>query len=469
MRTSSRFICAIPLIAVAILGGCATAAPSGDAITRLQVRRDAQPRAAAVHRSLGIALYKADRIPEARAALSEAMRLDSRDGATALYLGLAAEKQGDLAAAREAYVSYLRHGRTRGVRSQLQARLATLQRRELEQAAKTAVASEATIGTSAGHPRVVAVMPFRFTGSDSSLRPLERGMAELVTTDLARSSALTVVERARMQALLNELALQQGSGDPATAVRAGRMLQAGRLVQGGILLVGAEQLRVDAAIVDVPTSAAVGGAAGDDRLGALFDLEKRLVLDLFTSLGVTLTAAERRAFDQRPTRSLAAFLSFSQGLMAEDAGDFDAARRFFDNAFRIDPGFGAAAQRAATAADIVAGEQVTTETVEAQAATGTEGQVAAAAVQGTVLATASSAEMASTLSSVVNDVNTTQSGTAAAGTTTVGGGNPNPSAPGRDPVSEGSGNDSPTTRAAKVVIVIGIPGTTPTILPAGRP
>lgn len=467
MRPSSRYFL-LPLIAAA-LGACAPAAPSGDAITRLQVRRDAQPRAAAVHRSLGIALYKADRVPEARVSLAEAMRLDPRDGATALYLGLAAEKQGDLAAAREAYTSYLRHGRTRGVRTQLQARLAALQRRELAEAAKSAIANEATIGTATGNPRIVAVMPFRFTGSDSSLRPLERGMAELVTTDLARASALTVVERARLQALLDEMALQRAAGDSTTAVRAGRMLQAGRLVQGGILLVGAEQLRVDAAIVDVPTSAAVGGASGDDRLGALFDLEKRLVLDLFTSMGVTLTPAERRSLEDRPTRSLAAFLSYSQGLMAEDAGDFDAARRFFDNAFRIDPGFGAAAQRSAETAAIAAGEQVTTATVEAQAASGAEGQVATAATQGTVLTSASTTDMASTLSSVVNDVNTTQSGTAAAGSTTLGGGNPNPSAPGRDPVSEGSGNDSPTTRAAKVVIVIGIPGASPTVIPGGRP
>lgn len=469
MRTPSTFTRLIPLLAVAALGACAPAATSGDAIARLQVRRDAQPRAAAVHRSLGIALYKADRIAEARASLAEAMRLDARDGATALYLGLAAEKQGDFAAAREAYASYLRHGRTRGVRGQLEQRLAALQRRELEQAARAAVANEATIGTAAGNPRVVAVMPFRFSGSDSTLRPLERGLAELVTTDLARSSALTVVERARMQALLDELALQRAAGDSTTAVRAGRMLQAGRLVQGGILLVGAEQLRVDAAIVDVPTSTAVGGASGDDQLGAIFDLEKQLVLDLFSSMGITLTVAERRALDQRPTRSLAAFLSYSQGLMAEDAGDFDAARRFFDNAFRIDPGFGAAAQRSAQSASIAAGEQVTTETVEAQAAGGAEGQVATAAAQGNVLTSTSTADMASTLSTVVNDVNTTQSGTAAAGTTSLGGGNPNPSAPGRDPVSEGSGNDSPTTRAAKVVIVIGIPGGTPTMIPAGRP
>lgn len=458
MRILLRALQAAPLVILAFTGACAAAAPSGDAISRLQVRRDQQPREAAVHRSLGIALYKADRIPEARAALAEALRLDPRDGTTALYAGLAAEKQNDLAAARSAYTTYLRHGRTKGVRSKLAARLAALQRRELAIAARAAVASESSIGTATGDPRVVAVMPFRFSGADSTLQPLERGFAELVTTDLARASALTVVERARMQALLDEMALHAASGDSATALRAGRMLQAGRLIQGGLLQVGDEQLRVDAAIMDVPTSRAVGGASGDDRLAALFELEKRLVLDLFDGLGVTLTVAERRAIEERPTRSLAAFLSFSRGLMAEDGGDFDAARRFYQDALRIDPSFGAAAQRSSSAASISEGEQVTSESVEAATAGSAEGQVAAAAVEGTVVTSGTTGTVASTLSTVVNDVNTTQSGAAAGATTTSGGGNTNPSAPGRDGAPEGTGNDSPTSRNAKVVIVIPIPG-----------
>ena len=458
MRTPSRILVASSLLAVSLLGACATAAPTGDAIARLQARREQQPRAAAVHRSLGIALYKADRIPEARLTLTEAMRLDPRDGATALYLGLTAERQGDHAAAREAYTSYLRHGRTRGVRRQLEARLAALQRRELEDAARAAVAAEATVGTSTGNPRVVAVMPFRFAGADSSLQPLERGFAELVTTDLARAGSLTVVERARMQALLDELAVQRAAGDSATGVRAGRILQAGRLIQGGLLQVGASQLRVDAAIVDVPTTRTVAGASGDDRLEGLFDLEKRLVLDLFAGLGVVLTPAERRLIEERPTRSLAAFLAYSRGLVAEDAGDFTAASRFFQDAVRIDPGYGAAAERSSTAASAAAGEQVTAQTVESQAATGTEGQVAAAAVEGTVLTSGSMTTVQSTLSTVVNDVNATQSGTAAGATTATGGASTNPLAPGRDGVPEGTGNDSPAARGAKVIIVIPIPG-----------
>lgn len=446
------------LLGSALATACASGGPRPDAITRLEAQREQQPRAAAVHRSLGIALYRAGRIPEARASLAEAMRLDPRDGTTALYLGLAAERQGDFGAAREAYSSYLRHGRTRRLRARLESRLAALQHREIEAAAKAAVANEAAIGQAPGSPRVVAVMPFSFAGADSSLRPLERGFAELVTTDLARSRELTVVERARLQAVLDEIALQgAGATDSASSVRAGRLLRAGRIVQGALLQVGREQLRVDAAVVDVPTREAVGSASGDDRLEALFDLEKRLVLDLFDELGVRLSVAERRAIEERPTRSLAAFLAFSRGLLAEDAGDFDGASRHFQNAYRIDPGFGAAAERSANAEEIAAAEQVTTAAVEAQTAGTTEGRVADAAEQGSVgAAIASTVETVTTL---VNDVNPTQAGSAVA-TTTVGGLRPlNPLTPGRDPAAESTGNDNPL-RSAKLIIVIPIPGVT---------
>ena len=49
--------------------------------------------------------------------------------------------------------------------------------------------------------------PLRFNGTDSTLKPLERGMAELIITDLSRSARLTVVERDRMQALADEIQL----------------------------------------------------------------------------------------------------------------------------------------------------------------------------------------------------------------------------------------------------------------------
>ena len=346
------------------LGACASAG-AGRSVARLEAAQRAEPASFAANRALGIAYYKAGRYADARLALETAAGLQPGDGTTALYLGLAAEETGDLAAAKRAYSTYLSVGRVSRVRMQLQSRLAALTRRELAAEAKRVVAEEQALAATPGSPTTVAVMPLRFSGSDSSLRPLERGLAELLTTDLARSSQLTVLERARIQAVLDELELQQsGRTDSATNVRAGRLLRAGRLVQGSILQLDASQLRVDAAVVDVPTTEVRGVAQGADQLEQLFALEKRIALELFDQLGVTLTVAERNAVEQRPTRSLAAFLAYSRGLAAEDEGRFDDASRFYRDASRIDPGFGAASERNREARSLLTAAQQSTRAIE---------------------------------------------------------------------------------------------------------
>jgi len=350
------------------LGACASGT-SGRSIARLEEAQRAEPGSFSVNRSLGIRYYEARRYDEARAALQTASRLDPNDGTTALYLGLVAEEVGDLAVAKRAYSAYLSVGRTSRVRSQLQARLAALTRREIAEDAKRSVQQERALGTSVGSPTTVAVMPLRFSGSDSSLRPLGRGLAELLTTDLARSKQLTVLERARIQAVLDEIALQKsGQTDAATNVRAGRVLRAGRLVQGTILQLDTSRLRVDAAVVDVPTTRVRGVAQGSDELEQLFALEKRIALDLFDDLGVTLTVAERNAIEQRPTRSLAAFLAYSRGLTAEDERRYDDASRFYRDAIRIDPGFGEALQKDREVRELVTGERLSPRSIETRLA-----------------------------------------------------------------------------------------------------
>lgn len=443
---------------VVSLGACATGGmSSGDAIARLEEQQKASPTSAAASRSLGIAYYKADRNAEARAALETATKLDPRDGTTALYLGLTDEALGDLPAAKTAYSSYIQFGRTSRVRGQLQAHLAALTRKELVAEAKTAVAQESALASQPGNPRTIAVLPLRFSGADTSLKVLERGFADLLTTDLARSSQLTLVERSRMQALLDELKLQQtGSTDAATNVRAGKLVRAGRVVQGAILQVDSTNLRVDAAVVDVPTSQVQGATQAADQLEQVFNLEKKIALDLFTQLGVTLTVAERTQIEQRPTRSMQAFLAYSRGLTAEDEGRYDDASRFFNQAVRLDPGFGAAQTKSAEASAAAAGASVTAATVEAGLKGTTEGAIVTAAQQGGQIPTsASPSGLGSTIQNTVGDINPSTTGIAtSAGTTS--GGSTQPAQ--KDPVSNGTQSDNPAS-TAKVTIVITRPKT----------
>ena len=221
-----------PVISTLLLAGLAACATggitAGDSVSKLEQQQKSSPSSAAVNRSLGIAYYKASRYQNARTSLETATRLDPKDGTTALYLGLSAEELGDVPAAKSAYSSYIQYGRTSRVRSQLQSRLAALTRKEIAADARTAVRQEASLTGQPASPTVIAVMPLRFSGPDSSLRPLERGFADLLTTDLARSSQLTLVERSRMQALLDEIHLQKsGATDAASNVRAGKLVRAG--------------------------------------------------------------------------------------------------------------------------------------------------------------------------------------------------------------------------------------------------
>ncbi len=444
----------ISTLLLASLAACATGGmTAGESVSKLEQQQKSSPSSAAVNRSLGIAYYKASRYQDARTSLETATRLDPKDGTTALYLGLSAEELGDVPAAKSAYSSYIQYGRTSRVRSQLQSRLAALTRKEIAADAKAAVRQEARLAGQPASPSVIAVMPLRFSGPDSSLRPLERGFADLLTTDLARSSQLTLVERSRMQALLDEIHLQKsGATDAASNVRAGKLVRAGRVVQGSLNQVGAFDLRADAAVVDVSTSQIRGTANASDQLEAVFNLEKKLALDLFTQLGVSLSPAERNTIEQRPTRSMQAFLAYSRGLTAEDEGRYDDAGRFFNEAVRVDPGFQSAQQKSQAVRQVSAGATVTAASVEVSLKGTAEGAVVAAATQGNAPSgTTTTAGLGSTVQTTAGDLN--PSATAAATGAAASGGSILSPPGSKDPVSAGTGSDNPTGTARVTIVV----------------
>jgi tetratricopeptide (TPR) repeat protein len=432
-------------------------AQNNKGIAKLEAQRAQRPNDAAVARSLGIAYYKAGKYAEARPVLEQAVRLDPRDGSASLYLGLTAEQQKDLPAAKAAYQTYIRFGRTSRVRRQLEARLAAITRQELENAAKVAVAQEQQLSTQAGQVTAIAVMPFRFAGTDSTLQPLERGFAELVTIDLARSSKITVVERARIQALLDELSLQRsGATDSTSNVRAGKIIQAGRIVNGVIQPEAGDRLNVTAAIVNTQTATIAGSANNANTLDQLFAIEKAIVLDLFNDLGVTLTTAERNAIEERPTRSLQAFLAYSKGLKLEDEGKYQEAARSFGEAARLDPSFGAASIKSTETAAAAVGVNLSATTVEANLAGTPEGSVAQQSQQGNAPQGSGNGSDNSARSQVDN-LNSSAAGGATAGAGTGSSSNSGQTnQPARDPLSSATGSESGRS-TTRVIVIVRVP------------
>jgi len=441
-----------PLLVFAMLALATSVAEAQrrDPISRLEAARAANPRNVAALRALGVAYFKANRFAEALVVLDQARQLDPRDGVSALYAGLSAERTQNYPAARAAYNDYLRVGRTRRVRNDIEKRLVAMARDESIALAKRAVANEATISQTPGDRRTVAVPPLKFTGPDEEqLSPLERGLAELIITDLGRSSQLTIVERDRMQAIADEIQLGATERvDSSTAVRAGRLIQAGRLVNGSIVQVG-PQLTLSSSIVDVPTSAISAPAQVSDNLDAIFALQKQFVFRIFDQLGVTLTPAERQLVDRQATTNLNALLAFGRGLQASDDGRFDDAARFFDQARTFDPNFGAAAANFTSAQAAAQGAQVTSASIETSLSGTAEGQQVSAAESGSF----SVIDIRNTLTSVVQDVNPpTITPTSNTGDRIDV--NQAPLAPQRDPTSSTGGTDNIQVRTGNVTIII---------------
>ena len=103
----------------------------------------------------------------------------------------------------------------------------------------------------------IAVWPFENGGSygqdAEDFEALRVGLQQILITELARNGSMRVVERARLNELIQEQDLgASGRVDPNTAAQVGKLVGAKFMVLGGFVdLFG--DFRIDARIVDVET------------------------------------------------------------------------------------------------------------------------------------------------------------------------------------------------------------------------
>ena len=319
-----------------------------EVVSELEARLEDNPDDVETLQRLGTIFMRTNRPARAYDLLKKAFAQDPNDPQTMFFLGLASEGIGKQQAALKLFQRYDEVPQDSQYRTLMEGRYAWLVRQQAQEAARRLVAQEQDLADRDPSPRVVAVLPFEFQGGEDRFQPLGRGLAEMVTTDLTHIRRLKLVERVRLQALLDELELAQSDYvDQSTAPRVGRLLGAGRLVSGSYLVTQDEQLRLDLTLASLVDSGEIPDAdAQTGALDQLFQLQKELVYRVVDLLDIELTDRERAAIEPVPTRNLQAFLAYSRGLLEEDRGNFDAASQLYQQAQQLDPTFQAPAQRA---------------------------------------------------------------------------------------------------------------------------
>ena len=215
----------------------------------------------------------------------------------------------------------------------------------VDSAAASAIQREQ--GGGAAARGALGVTPFRLSSADARLTALGYALADLLVTDLSRSSQLQLVERSRLGEVLRELDLtKSGRVDSASAPRVGQLLKARRLVLGTIDTMPNGDLRLSARIADVETGVLEEALDARAPLADVLAAEKAVAFRLFEALGVTLTPAERARIESRSATSLASLSAYGRGVQAELAGDRRRALDEFERALRLTPTFSAASERA---------------------------------------------------------------------------------------------------------------------------
>jgi tetratricopeptide (TPR) repeat protein len=183
-------------------------------------------------------------------------------------------------------------------------------------------------------PRVVAVVPFRVTGADSSLRYLREGMLDLLATKLSGTQNLRTVDPRTLLRAWERAGGSAGSDvDRAGALQLARTVGAGRLLEGEI--VGTP----DRMVLNAMISGAAGGAEIRASVEGPSDSLTPLVDRLAAQLLVLGAGEEQHRLAGLTSYSLPALRAYLDGRAALRRGDFGTARAGFERAILLDSTF----------------------------------------------------------------------------------------------------------------------------------
>ena len=188
---------------------------------------------------------------------------------------------------------------------------------------------------------VLAVLYFDNDSGQAELDVLQKGLADMLVTDLVACERVQVVERQKLQKLIEELDLQRSKYfDPATAQRLGKVIGATHAVTGSFHSFE-PKLRIDLRLVEIATSKVVLAETVTGTKDQFFELEQEIARRFLKKLDAGLGAAPART----QGADFASLVAYSKGLDYQDRGDLQRASTALTEVARRSPNFALATDR----------------------------------------------------------------------------------------------------------------------------
>ena len=285
---------------------------------------------------LGFAYLKTGQFDQAVRELETSLVEKPGEPFATFYLGLTWLNKGENLRAIQAWRTY-KNEENPLVEEEINRQLMVLEMVESLRFAKQALAEEEKLQRTPPQSGTVSVFYFKDITPDNRFRPVQKALATMIITDLAKIGSLKVLERLRVQCLLTEMQMGQcGIVDEQSAPRAGRLLGAENLIVGTL---EPGSMAVKTSVTSTSKKDVVGGFSVTAAEEEFFKLQKEVVFNIIQILKVSLTAEEEKLVGKYHTKSFKAVVYFGQGLDALDTSDWKKAKNLFKMAYKEDPEF----------------------------------------------------------------------------------------------------------------------------------
>ena len=194
----------------------------------------------------------------------------------------------------------------------------------------------------AGGQKALAVLYFSNLSQDASLDWLNRGLTEMLTTNLAQVKGLDVLSTERILAAVQRMGKKQTTElDPASAVEVARSTDADAFVTGTLLRVGPKQLRLDVQVQDTKSgqilfSDKVEAEDVQGIFGMVDAITGRIAQRFVPSANLATNAP---SIEEAATSNLEAYRHYELGLDFQRRFLLAEAAKEFEEAVKLDPQF----------------------------------------------------------------------------------------------------------------------------------
>ncbi|MCI5124387.1 MAG: hypothetical protein D3925_07905 [Candidatus Electrothrix sp. AR5] len=184
----------------------------------------------------------------------------------------------------------------------------------------------------------IAVLYFNNRSGREDLTPLQKGVTVMLIRDLAKVEQVEVVERTKLQALLDEMELgTSGLMDAETAPEVGVLLRTSYVAGGDLLQGTAAELEINASVFDVsldkftPLQPVIGAV---HQIGKL---EKKVLFSLLAHMQISLSPKQKAELARPLSTRTTALLALFADIDYSDRGLYLRAAKMYKQALLADP------------------------------------------------------------------------------------------------------------------------------------